>query len=184
MTNHELLGVFFLLPWADLTRAQSLLVAANSLLAATNVIFLFWSTFTAFNGNDWLDEPPSPSHGAQIQANLGTAPLRLTFASFTASYLLVPLPHVLHRPVYCFLHGRLWPGKHPRRPRTKVRKDLRDPAHTSPCAWSPWNVTKVAHCSERRSFCWIVQPRLLRAPGWWARPAQVGALTQGEVRRS
>ena len=62
VTEHQIIGVFFLLPWANATRAQALLIAINSQLAATNMIFLFWSTFTAFSGDDWMDEPPSATH--------------------------------------------------------------------------------------------------------------------------
>ena len=61
-TNHAILSVFFILPWSALTRARSLMIAVNALLAGTNVLFLFWSTYTAFSGDDWQEEPASASH--------------------------------------------------------------------------------------------------------------------------
>ena len=58
-SSRAILSVFFILPWSALTRARSLMIAVNALLAGTNVLFLFWSTYTAFSGDDWQEEPPS-----------------------------------------------------------------------------------------------------------------------------
>ena len=67
LTNHQIVGVFFLLLWANATRAQSLLIAINAQLAATGMIFLFWSTFTAFSATTgWTSRLPPPTASIHI----------------------------------------------------------------------------------------------------------------------